>query len=317
MAEASVAPSLHALAVRGIRDGLYRNDRRGWEFIELAALGNNRVRSYLIALLRILLYPLGLGVVVGLVIAVQNGLAHRPFSGFGPIAGVILQFGTIVMIGVAVLRTVVRTHRRPWLSLVAPDLRLDWGRLGIGLGVELVLKLVLLLLVLALTGQRYGPVSASELTMIGVALLLIPLQAASEEILFRGYLTQALGRFLPSRCVIAMIIGLLFGLLHLNTYGPLTVPFFFVLSLIYSLVSLRDGRLELVIGAHTGMNLFAIGIAHAMSTGAGGAAGHSAVHAAVVFKDWRVVAALVIHGALFYGLTRLLVRFFYDRQRAA
>ena len=312
MAEASAAPSLHAPAVRGIRDGLHRNGRRGWEFIELAALGNNRMRSYLIALLRILLYPVGLGVVIGVVVGVQNGLAHRSFSGVGPIGGVILQFGTVVMIGVAVLRTVARTHRRPFLSLVAPDLRLDWGRLGIGLGVELALKLVLLLLILALTGKHYGPVSAGELTMIGVALLLIPFQAASEEILFRGYLTQALGRFLPSRCVIAAIIGLLFGLLHLNTYGPLTLPYFFVLSLLYSLVSLRDGRLELVIGAHTGMNLFAIAIAHATSMGAGtgAAAGH-----AVVFKDWRVVAALLIHGALFYGLTRRLVRFFYDRPR--
>ena len=316
MAEASVASSLHALAVRDIRDGLHHEGRRGWEFIELASLGNNRVRSYLIALLRILLYPVGLGVVVGLVVGVQNALAHRPFSGVGPVGGVILQFGTIIMIGIAVLRTVMRTHRRPWLSLIAPDLRLDWGRLGIGLGVELALKVVLLLVILTLTGRRFGPVSAGELTTIGVALLLVPFQAASEEILFRGYLTQSLGRFVSSRCAIAAIIALLFGLLHLNTYGPLTVPYFFVLSLLYSLVSLRDGRLELVIGAHTGMNLFAIGIGHAISTGTGGPAGHGAVHAAV-FKDWRVVAALIIHSVLFYGLSRLLVRFFYDRPRVA
>jgi membrane protease YdiL (CAAX protease family) len=240
VAGASVASSLHALAVRDIRDGLHHEGRRGWEFIELASLGNNRVRSYLIALLRILLYPVGLGVIVGVVVGVQNALAHRPFSGIGPVGGVILQFGTIIMIGIAVLRTVARTHRRPWLSLITPDRHLDWGRLGIGLGVELALKVVLLLVILTLTGKRFGPVSAGELTTIGLALLLVPFQAASEEILFRGYLTQSLGRFVPSRCVIAAIIGLLFGLLHLNTYGPLTVPYFFVLSLLYSLVSLRD-----------------------------------------------------------------------------
>jgi membrane protease YdiL (CAAX protease family) len=160
---------------------------------DLAALGDNRLRCYLIGLLRILLYPLGFaviaGVAIGVAIAVPAALAHRPFPGIGPIAGLILQFGSIAMVGVALLRTVARTHKRPWLSVVAPDLRLDWRRLAIGLGVELVLKLLLLLLAAA-AGQvpaaPFAAMTADQLALLGVALFLVPLQAASEEILFRG-----------------------------------------------------------------------------------------------------------------------------------
>ena len=75
-------------------------------------------------------------------------------------------------------------------------------------------------------------------------MLPIPPQAASEGLLFRGYLTQALGRIIRSRVLIAATVGLVFSLLHFNAHGPLTVPYFFVLSLIFSLVSLRDERLR-------------------------------------------------------------------------
>ena len=38
---------------------------------------------------------------------------------------------------------------------------------------------------------------------------------AGEEVLFRGYLTQALGRIARSRVLIAATVGVVFGVLHL------------------------------------------------------------------------------------------------------
>jgi hypothetical protein len=98
--------------------------------------------------------------------------------------------------------------------------------------------------------------------------------------------------------------------LHLNTYGPVTLPYFAVVSLLYSLVSLRDGRLELAIGGHMAMNLFAVWLANAMSGEPG------TPHAAVTLT-WAMMAILLVHGALFYGITRLLVRRFCSRRPAA
>ena len=155
--------------------------------------------------------------------------------------------------GTAVVQSVTRTHRRPWLSLVSPRLTLDWRQLAIGGGVQATLTIltsVFLLLMHFVTGQpwRLDTALPVMLPVIAVALLMIPLQAASEEILFRGYLTQALGRIFGSWFKIVVAVGMTFAVLHVNAYGPLTMPYMFALSVIFSLVTLRNERIELTIG---------------------------------------------------------------------
>lgn len=289
---------------------------RGWQFIDLAELGRNTGRSYGAALLRIILYPLAAAVLLALAVSHNtvflhwgSGLflfVHLPLGSIDPIVGILTQYGLIVVAGFAVLRSVVRSHLRPWRSLVAADLSLDWRRLAIGGGVQLAIFVGELALVHALTGWPWRFSISGGLPLFVFALCLIPLQAASEEILFRGYLTQALGRIVRSRVLIAAIVGVVFGALHLNAHGPLTVPYFFVLSLVFSLVSLRDERLELVIGGHAAMNLFAFAAANSGLIGAaiGG------VGAGGALFTWAAIAAMTVNGALFYGVTRLLVRVF-------
>jgi len=222
------------------------------------------------------------------------------------IVAILMQYGLIVVAGAATLRGVVSSHRRPWRSLVAPDLRLDGRRLAIGAGVQLAILAGQLTLVHALTGWPWRFSTEAGLPLIALALLMIPMQSASEEILFRGYLTQAVGRIVRSRVLIAVLVGLIFGGLHLNTHGPLTVPYFLVLSLIFSLVSLRDERLELTIGGHAGMNLFAYAAANSMVVGPGAI---GAADTAMPF-NWAAIVVLIVNGAIFYSLTRLLVRVF-------
>ena len=55
----------------------------------------------------------------------------------------------------------------------------------------------------------------------------------------------------------------------------------------------------MVIGAHTANNWLAIGVFDAL-----GSAGRG------VRLDWSAIAILIVNGALFYGITRLLVRRF-------
>lgn len=285
---------------------------RGWRFIDLAELGRNTGRSYAAALVRIILYPLAMAVLLGLAVSFNTLALHLPPGSIDPIVGILTQFGLIVAAGLAVLRSVVRSHRRPWRSLIAPDLSLDWRRLAIGGGVQLAILAGELALVHALTGWPWRFSLAARLPLFVLAVLLIPLQAASEEVLFRGYLTQALGRIARSRILIAATVGVVFGVLHLNVHGTLTMPYFFILSLIFSLVSLRDDRLELTIGGHAAMNLFAFGAATA---GLVEPAVVGAGNGAMPF-NWVAIAVLIVNGALFYGCTRLLVRLFCEGRSA-
>ena len=155
-----------------------------------------------------------------------------------------------------------------------------------------------------ITGQPWRVARAPSVTLpvLTLAFLLTPLQAASEEILFRGYLTQALGRIFRSRYKIVVAVGVIFAVLHFNAYGPLTMPYMFAVSLIFSLTTLRDDRIELAIGAHTAQNCLAVVVSI-----------DSLFYGQTIQITWPYLLAVVLCGILFYGLTRLLVRLACDR----
>ncbi len=279
-----------------------RNGRPyGWQFIDLAELGRNTGRSYVAALWRIVLYSLAVAALLGL----MAGIVPAPPT-VGAFLGILLQYLPIVVAGCVVLWSAGHIHRRPWWSLIAADRRLDGRRLVIGVGVQLAILGGQLALVHALTGWPWRFSILGAVPLFALGFVLIPLQAASEEILFRGYLTQALGRIVRSRVAIAAIVAIIFGLLHLSTHGPLTVPYFVLMSLIFSLVALRDDRLELAIGGHAATNLFGF-IAANTTLFAPGIIG---LDAATLPLNWASILVLIINGALFYGITRLLVRLF-------
>jgi membrane protease YdiL (CAAX protease family) len=305
--------------VRGFRsssmlDHPTSREGRGWRFIDLAGLGINTARSYVAALLWIVLCPLAVAVVLGAAAGISGVIKQRPQDVLAPTTAILEQYGPIVVAGAALLYAVARIHRRPWQSLIAPDLRLDGARLSIGFAVQIAILGGQLELIHVLSGWPWIFKSPEPLPIFLLALVLIPLQAASEELLFRGYLTQTLGRVLRSRVAIVFVVALAFGGLHLNVHGPLTVPFFVLVSLVFSIVSLRDERLELAVGGHAAMNLFAFVVAATVVLGPvpgdsslnGSAPGASA--AIPTLFNWIAVAVPFVNGALFYGLTRLLVR---------
>ncbi len=271
---------------------------RGWQFIDLAGLGRNSARLYALAGAQIVLYPLLVATLLGIAAGVTHAMGR-----VAALVHVLLRYGPIAVAGATLLYSLPRIHRRPAMSLVAADMHLDWRRLAIGGGVQCAILAAQLVLVHALTGWPWRFAAPAALTVFILAIVLIPLQAASEELLFRGYLTQALGRVVRSRVLIAMVVGIVFGALHLGAYGPLTVPYFCVLSLIFSLVSLRDERLELVIGGHGAMNLFAFAATNLTILPV---ASISTEHVVLPFNS-AAILVLIVDGALFYGICRLLV----------
>ncbi|CAN0280407.1 unnamed protein product, partial [Phaeothamnion confervicola] len=99
-------------------------------------------------------------------------------------------------------------------------------------------------------------------------LLLTPVQAATEELLFRGYIMQGLGVLTRRVAVIAIVSSLLFGAVHLwnpevERYGlAVMAAAYFMSGLMFATIALRDGRLELAIGLHAINNIFTALIAN-------------------------------------------------------
>lgn len=153
-------------------------------------------------------------------------------------------------------------QRRPLLTLVTPHGRLDGGRIAQGFVVSFAIISVAFAIECVLYPGRYAV--GSDLSRLWVfvpaVLLLTPLQAATEELVFRGYLMQSLRTFTRRPLLIVALSSLLFVLPHLwnpeAQHGVLVALNYTAIAVFLAVVTLRDGRLELAIGAHTANNVF-------------------------------------------------------------
>lgn len=101
---------------------------------------------------------------------------------------------------------------------------------------------------------------------IAVALLLIPLQTTAEELFFRGWLLQWADNGRRRRSAVAIVNGFIFALPHLANpevggEDVIRIVGYIAVGTGWAWVTLRDGTLELAIGAHAANNLSAALIA--------------------------------------------------------
>jgi len=159
-------------------------------------------------------------------------------------------------------------HRqRPgWLASVAPRIRWRWLLVCLGLA---LLALMLTLMVAAMlpaagdTGEVNTEVNdwtSATRDFVLIVLLLTPLQAAGEEYVFRGYLTQAFGGLIASRWLAVLGPALLFALAH-GAQDPQIFVDRFAFGLVAGVLVILTGGLEAGIAMHVLNNFFAFGLA--------------------------------------------------------
>jgi uncharacterized protein len=204
---------------------------------------------------------------------------------------------------------VALVHREPVGVLASVIGRLRWGFL------VRVLPLALLVTVVSYFAYQLLPGSVdtgtTEPADVGwpggstfaalalVTLLTTPLQAAGEEFLFRGYLTQALGAWFRRPEVPALVSAGLFALAHGSQSAALFVDRF-AFGLVASWLALRTGGLEASIALHTVTNMVSLLIA--------AASGQFAQAFTTTDVSWAVavvdVASMVAFALLVVRLTR-------------
>jgi CAAX protease family protein len=180
-----------------------------------------------------------------------------------------INFSIIMMLaGLAVAVKVI--HRRPLTTLVTGEGSIAWARIAraalawavIGVAFAVVEHLLY-------PGRYYLSFSAERfLPFAAVALVLTPLQTATEELVFRGYVMQGLGLIVKTPAVVAILSAAIFALPHLfnpevQQHGAgLLGASYFVIGLLLAAVTLRDGRLELAMGVHAANNLLLVLVAN-------------------------------------------------------
>ncbi|WP_186280111.1 CPBP family intramembrane glutamic endopeptidase [Fluviicola chungangensis] len=99
--------------------------------------------------------------------------------------------------------------------------------------------------------------------MVLLALILVPLQTGFEEVLFRGFLLQLVGKITQKGIYLIAVNGILFGALHLmnpeiDKLGPFAMGYYVASGIFTSFIAVMDNGLELSWGFHLANNLFGI-----------------------------------------------------------
>ncbi len=188
---------------------------------------------------------------------------------FGPVVGVAQDLAYLAVAIPVVLLTVRWAGRRPagTVSSVEGRLRKRWLALCVLVAVPVV--------ALAMAGMLFLPGAGASgagddvwiglhryLPILGMLVVLVPLQAAAEEYVFRGWLLQVVGAFFRSPWIAVLPQAVLFAAAH----GWGTTAGFIDLAVyggVAGWLTVRTGGLEAAIALHALNNLtsFAVGAA--------------------------------------------------------
>jgi len=188
-------------------------------------------------------------------------LEHPTPAGLAFLNVALATFIPLAMFGSRVL------HGIPprWLGSVRPRIR--WRYLFACLAVSVVALAATLVagsLVPGQDGDVSGHANAFTSTTFHyllVIVLLTPFQAAGEEYLFRGYLTQAIGGMFGSAWVAVLVPAFLFGLAHGLGQSPPVFFDRFAFGVVAGILVIRTGGLEAGIAMHVLNNFLAYGVA--------------------------------------------------------
>jgi membrane protease YdiL (CAAX protease family) len=290
------------------------------KFLDLAKLGRTSVGLYVggVALL-IILYILGN---LPLLFDLQynyNGLLFDPenpmfISTYGSVRLLFAMLLPFVLVFFGLVLYLRFAHQRPVLSIFTTAKRFRWWRFFFFSGFLLLFFFTTTFLEAQLTGDtqqiRWNFKFSEFWPLLLVALLMVPLQAAAEELIFRVYALQGLYLRTKSAWASILISALLFAFMHISNpeiaamgYGLLL--YYLMAGIFLALISVQDDGLELALAFHIFNNLFGVLVV---------SSSWHVFHTEALFLDQRPPGSLLLHlGSglfIFAGLYFVLAKIF-------
>ncbi|MDR2389366.1 MAG: CPBP family intramembrane metalloprotease [Tannerellaceae bacterium] len=246
------------------------------KFLERAFDDANQVWKYVVVFLcAILLWPM-IGSIPLILVSLlpylmEHGIGNLPADNAaitGAYLGNNLRFFLLLLsTAISLLLTVQMVkilHRRTFPEVVNGRKNLRTGRVWTGAGVWFALMAITYAADFLLCREDYV-VQFDLLRFIPlclISLVMIPLQTASEEFLFRGYLMQGFAALTRKRWIALLVPALCFGLMHgfnpeIAEFGFWAImPQYIWFGLFFGLVAMLDDGIELSIGLHAANNIF-------------------------------------------------------------
>jgi Predicted metal-dependent membrane protease len=235
-----------------------------------------------------------------------------------PIANYIFTNITIYFMLAGLVIAVKFIHYRPFTSLITTKRRIQWRRFWIGFFVYGSLIAAGTVVDYILSPETYSFSFDASKFWIALPLILImtPIQTATEELVFRGYVIQSFGLKIKNGILLSIISGFMFMLPHLmnpevtasNKLGVLstvcTVLNYFAVGMILAMITIKTNSLEAAIGAHTVNNLICFLLLgypdNALAT--------NTVFYTSTFEPVSGLISVVVTGILFYFITSFLIK---------
>ncbi|MED4228782.1 CPBP family intramembrane glutamic endopeptidase [Neobacillus cucumis] len=154
-------------------------------------------------------------------------------------------------------------HKRKFTSLITPNRKIDWKRIGFGfLTYFIILSLTTIIDCLLNPGNySFNDSRVTDFLILFVLVLVFtPIQTTCEELFFRGYLMQLFGKWIRIPFLLSLIVGSIFGALHFTNpemgYSPILFGTDYLLTgIIWCYITAKTNSAELSIGAHAANNM--------------------------------------------------------------
>lgn len=247
-------------------------------FVEQGFKGRSQWYNYLAGTLIIfLLFFIAQGL-VGAFINFKAGQSENPVSitnapltevmkasGLSPNLIVFLLLFSFAVGMVGIYIAIKFLHGRSFKSLVTVRKKIDWNKFFLSFGLMTAFIIISTLIALYYTPEDFELQFqlVPFLILFLISLVLIPIQVAFEEILFRGYLMQGLGVIFRNKWTPLILTSVLFGLMHgsnpeVDELGKVLLIYYIGTGFFLGIITLMDESLELALGFHTANNLIQI-----------------------------------------------------------
>lgn len=209
-------------------------------------------------------------------------------------------------------------HYRPFTTLITTKRKIQWSRFWIGFLVYGILVSLGTLLDYFISPETYSMTFEPSKFWIALPIILImtPIQTTTEELVFRGYVIQSFGLKIKNGLILSLISGVLFTLPHLmnpeiyasNKLGVFsticTILGYFVVGVVFALITIKTNSLEIAMGAHAVNNL----ICFVLVSYPDSALPTNTVFFTTKFEPISALISAIITGILFFFIAAALAK---------
>jgi membrane protease YdiL (CAAX protease family) len=242
-------------------------------FISKVEAGEYKWYHYILTIIILIVVMQVVGL-IPLIISIADQIGDTPFSPelLEELMASIQGDDMVLFTGVSFVATLVAfvfcvryIHKQSAISYITSREKVDFKRIGLGFMLIVLLRIPLLILEQYLYGDsfmwNFKFTDFSRLLLI--CIMFIPIQAAFEEIFFRGYLLKVFYKITKKKYLSIAIASILFTVVHFAnpeaiSFGWKMFGFYLITAIFLALLVLFDNGTELAIGIHAGINIFTL-----------------------------------------------------------